>query len=83
MDCVTHTDNSDHSMIGTLQESNCVTHTDYSIMVHLLWLLVSSAPLALYMTRIFALGTLFNVEELLLIPYYYEEACAFVFFDSR
>ena len=28
LDCVTHTDDSDHSAISTLQESDCVTHAD-------------------------------------------------------
>ena len=28
LDCVTHTDDSDHSTISTLQESDCVTHAD-------------------------------------------------------
>jgi hypothetical protein len=29
LDCVTHTDDSDHSTISTLQESDCVTHVDH------------------------------------------------------
>jgi hypothetical protein len=28
LDCVTHTDDSDHSTISTLQESDCVIHAD-------------------------------------------------------